>query len=337
MNQRHPSPSLSAAAEPASGPPLGVEAMHESFVGVVWRRSRYVVAVVISAAAMFFIAWRMIAPPPPMEGVSLVAWPGTGGVLGALLVLAGILLSVAISMLVIHPDAPHTGMFCAFLGLGYLAIRGGTVHMLLQNAQTQGKLADLHRLLAIECCYWAAIILAAEMLARQMYVGLLHNTTWLLRSPLRIEEAARFSHLSPLLASTLPNPTAEKKKTLLADLGALVLTAAAAVFFLAIFLRSEEKGQVLFAAAISFGLAAAIAAYAFPDATGWPYWMAVPLAAAAGYLWTTGSVRYFGHAGTPFARALPIDYIATGVPGAILGYHIVLRARIHHILEQLES
>ena len=161
----------------------GEEGGRESFMGVLMRRGRYMVAILLSAAILFYLAWWGVMPPAGMAGSSLLAWAGSGSaVVGMLVIVVAILLAVGLSMLLTHPDAPHTGMFCAFLGLGFLAIKGGTIHLMLRKAQVAGKVADLRMVLAAECVLWGAVILAAEALTRLLFYKFYVNTAWIGRS-----------------------------------------------------------------------------------------------------------------------------------------------------------
>jgi hypothetical protein len=58
--------------------------------------------------------------------------------------------------------------------------------------------------------------------------------------------------------------------------------------------------------------------------------LAVPLTAACGYLYGMNMQGlYPGEPGFFMARALPIDYISAGIPGAILGYYAGFRWSLH--------
>ena len=68
----------------------------------------------------------MAAPAAEYAGVSLLVW-GNHGVVTALVLTLILLAATAISALLVHPDNPHMGLFCALLGMAGLSIRGGDV------------------------------------------------------------------------------------------------------------------------------------------------------------------------------------------------------------------
>ncbi|HEY4328849.1 MAG TPA: hypothetical protein VGN88_03870, partial [Phycisphaerae bacterium] len=65
---------MSEAIEPTAGEGEGNSAGGEPFWGVVWRRGRYALAIVISAVLFCWVGWKVAAPPPEWGGVSLATW-----------------------------------------------------------------------------------------------------------------------------------------------------------------------------------------------------------------------------------------------------------------------
>src|SRR5205814_886563 len=136
---------MARAGTPADKPPHhGLDLMPESFVAVVYRRLRYTAAIGLSALLFCTLGWAIAEPPAQMAGVSLLAWtnvplPWHGNPLFAALLLAVMLLiATAVSSVLVHPESPHMGLFCALLGIAGLSIRGGTVHMLVEYSQQVG-------------------------------------------------------------------------------------------------------------------------------------------------------------------------------------------------------
>ncbi len=120
-----------------------------------------------------------------------------------------------------------------------------------------------------------------------------------------------------------------------ACVGALAATVLIGGTLLTIMLRTELKGQVLFACFISFGIAAFAAQQIFPRTAPGPIWAGVPLTALIGFVMAGHSTfAYPGHIGLALARGLPIDYISAGIPGAVLGYYTGLRWQIHQMIHE---
>ena len=321
-------PSLSAA-------PLNPESMP----AVVLRRSRYVVAIVVSGILFYYLAWRLVAPPPPLEGASILLWPLQSPLAASIALAAALILSLALAMLLTHPDAPHTALYCGALGLAALAIKGGTIHLILEEANFAHTIPDLHRRLACECGIWAGLIILAELFTRILFNAFFANTSWITRHGLSADGLTRLSPILSSLLQPLPDSGSKAKSEgglppVLVNLIAFAFAVVLAVIFLSIFMQSQLKGQVLFACFAAFGLAVFIAHYVLPTASTWPLWLAIPATAAVGYYFASTTVYYPGHAATNLARALPMDYISAGLPGAILGYYTSVRTHLHQHFEE---
>ncbi len=343
-------PDTSAGASADAAPvgkaaPASSAAPHagESFWSVVLRRTRYVVAIVVAGVVFWTAGWACAAPPPAFAGVSLLAWAPAAGLVGAVLLTILLLGCIVLAMIITHPDAPHTSLYCALLGLGGLSIRGGGIFMLLDTHQLDHTLPAVFPRLALECLVWAIILIIAEAFTLALHARYFANTLWIGRSGV---DPKFFPSRpgGPTLGGSIGGPThaesSEDRKPLhavLANAAAFAVTTLAAMILLALFLKSQEKGQVLFAAFLSFGLAALLANVLFPDSSNWPVWLAVPAAAAIGYLRAPTTLAYPGHAASAMSSALPIDYLAAGIPGAILGYYTALRLRFHSAAAEAEE
>lgn len=319
----------------------------ETLISVILRRSRYVVAVLISGLLLSRLAGYTLAPPAEMAGSSLLLWSGGNlgaAVLGIVVLLAVLLATTIISMLLIHPDAPHTALFCSFLGLAYLATSaavggdgsdGGTIRLMLAQAQQSNHVGALYNTLATECLVWAVFILVAEWCCTWIHHHKFRNTHWLTRHGITLEQIAE----TPALAVHLPDQaaaTSSRMEFWMENLGSLALAGGIVVLILALLLRSEEKGQTLFAGFVAGLVGGMAAVMAFPRAKIVSVCLAVPLAVALGYWWIVfngAAVMYPGYSSLALGRAMPIDVIAMGVPGAILGAHSFVRTRINQVLE----
>lgn len=324
----------------------------ETLAGVIWRRIRYCVAIILSGIILYYIASWVVLPLSNLAAPSLLLWTnggGTGGGLGEImghvtLVLLGLLAAVFVATFLTHPDAPHTPMFCAFLGLAYLATLGddgGRIQLVLASFQEHNQVRTLYGKLAQEAAWWGLLVLLTERFTVWLHHFKFTNIRWLTRYGVSWEQVQQTPLLSVYL-SDAPKSNASRAITLLKNLGALLLATVIIMVVLAILLRSQEKGQTLFAGIVAGFAGAMLAGWAIPQARIWPVCLAVPAAVAAGYLWINqhgmkeGLGTYPGYAAFPLGRALPIDLVSMGVAGAILGAHMMIFMRVHHVVEQAD-
>jgi hypothetical protein len=309
----------------ASSVPAVPVAAGESFLAIVWRRTRYAVAIALSAVLFSYLGWGFARPPAEWGGVSLLVWPNHG-ILSTIVLMLLLLLVTAISSLIVHPDSPHMGLFCSLLGMAALSIRGGTVHMLMVYAQDTDSTPRVAVSLALECLEWGCVILLADAFARWLHDRFLANQRWVFRvnpSMGRQSDLAAAAGFAKYISHHLH--TDRIKGPVRIPL-AMICSGALAFLFLIVFMQSELKGQVLMACFVSFFLSTLCAYAAFPTVPFWSLILAVPLTGAVGYLISRNYVPTFpGHAPdhSPglVMRALPIDYLTVGVPGAILGLY----------------
>jgi hypothetical protein len=311
----------------------------ETFWAVVFRRTRYAVAVAISAAVFCTLGWQFASPAPQLGGISLIAWESHGWIGGVVLVLL-LLAMTAVCSLLVHPDSPHMGLFCALLGMAGLSIRGGTIHNLIEYAQrpflvpqlpaiTYAKLADL---LAIECMEWAVMVLIAEVFARLLHDRFLTNTHWITRSGPTLEGNG-VPQVGTAMGVSLTVSRAMRTSNLkrrIATPVVMVYSGAIAMLLLYVLMQSQAKGQVLMACFVAFFVSTMCGYLIFPRIPIAALMLTVPLVAEAGYLYGRNMVpMYPGHASFFAMRALPIDYFTAGVPGAILGFYSAFRWSMH--------
>ena len=332
--------SISVAPEQDASPPS------EGLLAVINRRGRYVLAIVLSGLTLAYLTGRVVAPPPPSSGASLLLWNGlSGGLLGALSLLGGLLLCIAVSMVLTHPDAPHAGMFCAFAGLAYLSFGSrdgggdGSIRQILALAQPQHQVGAIYQTLALESLFWAAIVALADRFTVWLHALRFANAAWLTRHGVSTDELLDASELAHLVVADHPHrPVTAGLKASLKDIGgALLIAVCVNLLVLTVLLRSELKGQTIFAGLAAGYLAGLAALWAFPRAPLLAVCLAVPLALAGGYFWVASAMgvggSYPGIAALALGRALPLDLVATGVAGAIVGAHTGIRMVVHRILE----
>lgn len=317
----------------------------ESFWAVILRRTRYVAGIAISALIFATLGWRVAAPAPDWGGVSLVIWP-SGGILAAFILALLLLLAIAICSLLVHPESPHMGLFCALLGLTGLSIRGGTVHMLVVYGERSAQMVKLLEALAIECAMWAILLLIAEIFARLLHDRFFKNIHWVTRSApiltLPPEEAFPGASLGVAAQISSTVGTTSVHRALAIPL-AMAISGVISFGLLYALMQSQAQGQVLMACFVAFFLSTLITYLLVPRIPMLPLLLVIPLTAAVGYLITAHLTAadlaaapgahhiliYPGHVALFIARTLPITYIASGVPGAILGYYTAFRWSLH--------
>jgi hypothetical protein len=313
----------------------------ESFWAVLLRRTRYVVAIAVAAFLFCTAGWPFVAPNPAMEGVSLSVWGN--GLVGSLVLAVLLLVATGICTLLVHPDSPHMGLFCALVGMAGLSIKGGTIHMLVQYATDPGihtplpgmTYQKLGQLLLIECVQWAFLFFIAEVFARFLHDRVFANTRWITRhSPDLAVEVLRNRRGMQGTGHGLRGEAHGMAKTLQTDklprmaaavLG-LVVNAVLAMLLLKVFLQSETKGQVLIGLFVSFTVSTLVSYLLFSQAPLHAFLLALPVAAGVGYYWGSTLPPVFPGQATFFMmRALPVDYFTAGMAGAIIGYYLGFR------------
>lgn len=309
----------------------------ETFAQISLRRGRYLVAIGLGAALLTTLGWALAHPPADLAGVSLTYWGAAAAARAAAGLLVLMLGCVAASMAICRGDAPYVGMWCAFLALGGLAIRGGTIRLMLERAQVAGSARQLYLALAMECLIWLVIVLAAEALARGLWRRYFTAHRWLARFGMPEDESAKLQDLITLreIEPSGISPNVWRDQGL-----ALLVTGGVAYAVLYFWLQSQEKGQVLCGAFVAFALGAMAARWIAPLARPAMLFAAVPLTAAVGYLLADAAVpnpdriaetrMYPGFGLSTIGRGLPIDYVSFGIAGVVVGYYAAIKARIHH-------
>jgi hypothetical protein len=189
--------------------------------------------------------------------------------------------------------------------------------------------------MALECVHWAVLFLIAETFARLLHERFLSNTRWITRSgpDLSMEMLGRIRPTSGAMGVSLyvsQKLGTTKLRRRIATPLAVIYSVVVSIVLLYFFLQSPEKGQVLFACFVAFLLATMNSYLAFPRVPFVAFMLAVPITAACGYLYGMHHVGlYPGHPGFFMGRALPIDYVAAGVAGAIVGYYGGFRWALH--------
>ena len=114
-----------------------------------------------------------------------------------------------------------------------------------------------------------------------------------------------------------------------------------AMVMVLLLMKSAQRGQIIFALAVSFGVGMLVAHQFFPTPLSILAWLAPFPAAAALYGLGAISVTPAGPLTWTmvpyYARALPVDWLAAGAGGALLGFWISSRIHELRILERLKK
>lgn len=317
----------------------------ETMFSVTLRRTKYAVTVFL-VGSLFLMFWRHVLLA--MVGITGPGPLAFGLIVGLqpLLALAALLaISVMVGVLLTHPDTPHTGIFCAFMGLIALSIRAGAIDFPLhltwfsEGQVLLGTSKSLFQRLAMECGLYAVLAGAANVVGTHLHRRFFNNAAWLQRLGSHRETAdviaANDQLRAPVVEAALTNPRAnEASEYWISAFGALAITGGLAAAIMMLLLRNSAKGQALFACFAAFAGGAFLAQQFFPKTPAWAVWMAAPLAGAAIFLIANADPRFPGHVLLAPARALPLDYLSAGVPGAIVGYYSSLKWQIHQMVHE---
>jgi hypothetical protein len=335
-----PRDALPPTTPPPDDTPTGP--VTESFMSIVIRRTRYVAAIGICGYLFYTLGWTLVSATqaPGLATAALFQGSIGGGAVAALGLLALLIVGIAVSKAIVHPDIPHMGLYCTCLGMAALALRGGSMQLAAGEAQVNGHTGAFFMGLLIESVAWLLILLAADAVSLLLFSRLFKNIKWLERfgsSPATPEVLRQHQTDNTLINLSLhaPGHPPAQKSDVVSSLGALAVTAVLGGFLLFIFARTELKGQTLFACMLSFGLSGFAAQRWFPRTGTWAIWAGVCTASILTFAFAGQFEFPFpGHVGFPPARCLPIDYVAAGIPGAILGYYSGVRWQIHHLVHE---
>ena len=318
------------AAQTATTPPFGL--VH---------KARFAAACLIAIALMYTVGWMVVsAAVDPDEAVVLTVgaesvWSAVWSSLPALVLLT--VVATAIGTVIVGKDLPEAGVFAAGIGLAALALRGGSMEVMLayyaDGGGQQGDALMPHMIdqreglmfrMAIDSVLWGVVMLGS----------------WL-----TMEAVRRWLWPASENQPAQQPASASKNWTGWAALG---VSAVAAMFVTWLIVARDPtsgivRGQVI--AAVAIGMFAGAAAGRYFIGINNPRWYVLtPLVVALvgyllGYLGAELDspiyANYRDLAITPLhnlARPLPIEYMAIGVPGALAGFWFGRRAE--HAAEQ---
>lgn len=298
------------------------------------RQLRIVIAI-IASSIIFYVIGAHVIVMPDMGGAWTIAdgpldsWLGPAGLVAALLI------SMVISAIITWPDGPHTGLFCAAVGLCTLAVRTGTIKFLLLTHYRDISAAYLP--LVGQAAFYLALIMLGALAARVMQPWFTTGRPW----PLSLAVPwPLHSQADDAVPAGFPSSTGwlldSHKKSIFASaslgvgLLALAMMTIIALLIEYITMRSLQPGQLIFSLIVSFYVAGFATGLTFKKAPDIFYLMAPMVTAAISYIVASHVAGpYPGYPGFRPADALPIYYASAGVAGVLMGYYSAMRA-LHH-------
>ena len=300
--------------------------------------------------AVYFLVWPLLRPADPEMPLTFLVGDHVAA-LGTFALLA-VVLAVVVGLLTVTAR-PEGALMAVVLGLAAAALRSGDFSALLRLEQD--RTSSLFVTMILETLLLAAIVLAAAVivaLVRRSVAklwpraafhspleGVLPNADLARPQFLTIALTAGGGIEGYLVASKVSKtpPKADAKAVKAAAPAALLtrgaycfgLALAVAGILLMLLLRSDSRGQVIFAIIVAFAAAMLIAHQLFPG----PFVLAaflLPLVAAVVF-YVLGSTANVGSgpqdwtAVPVYCRALPVDWMTFGTGGAMLGYWVSSR------------
>jgi len=271
----------------------------------------------LGIAIIGVLAWPLVAPADPLLPVRV----STTSLSGALLLLV---LAFGIGFagyFIAWPHGREIGILGVPLGLTIWAGRSGPMRALTQMYEQTPERAALVHSLRIEPLYWLLVVAAG-------FAGVL---------------LAQRLRPSPKLPATDDSSEKPRSDSIYTN-GAIALVVATVVslFFLGVFAQNPtmsrdvtaqpEVGQILFAVAAAFGVAAFVVkrfldlSYLWPAVTS-----ALVLALAQVTYYRAGTIQRFAETcPAPFFphsifAILPVQLVALGTLGSVIGYWMAVR------------
>jgi len=288
------------------------------------------VAVVAGAGAVFLHFWRCARPADPLGPATFLPTGSTGGLLGAAVIFLAL---AALCGLVTVTSRPEGALAAALLGLGGLSLRSPSMEVLLR--QWEGSFRGAYTKMGIELLLFAGLVLVGlvlTVLARRIVAAVRPQWLWHdLREGLDEKNAKKH-------AGESHGKKGDRRETLLRCLGCLALAAAISGALVFVLTQSALRGQIVFAVLASFVVGVAIAHQFLPAPCGMVAWVLPVIVGIAYYILGTVWVGQGGWMDVRAAsQALPIDWIAAGGGGAMLGYWFSARVHETRVLEQEEE
>ncbi len=287
---------------------------------------RVVVACAVAVLLLWTIGWRIAEPADPQMALTLSSnWARILAVWPTLLVLT--LVSAGVGTILIGRRLPEAGVLAASIGLTALALCGGSMQALLAYRTIPETASRRALMLAMgfDAILWTAALAAAWV------VGvLIRRWLWPDASRVAVAPAPPVTSKGKAVAAAPQEKAGWPALAVCTVVGMLVIWSTISRTQVA----NIARGQVI--ASVGGGLfVGALAARYFTGRSD-PKWyaLAAPVSALLSYMlgylssdmeWAQGSIYqpYAYLSTTPphdLVRALPVEYVAVGVAGALLGF-----------------
>ena len=308
------------------------------------RQTRLLIAMGFCAFLFLWVGHWLI-PGPQVDGTQALAVGPAVSLADEGATLVAVVIAVAVSTLITWPDAPHTGLLCACVGLLALAVHWGGITLLLVHRYT--NLSAVYADLSMQCFFWVIFIALAEGIGYGLYrysprkwplaLGLPWPAPWT-----KSDVPLAYPFYSTVSAPVRENSPKARLQAALDQLAGLLAGIIVASLMLALLMKSGNPGQVIFACLVSFFISGLVVGMFLPRSSVLIVWLSVPLTAAFGYLLAghgavalPGQVPEFSPGGAAifWGRAAPIFYVGAGLPGAIIGFYTALRANYRQALD----
>lgn len=276
-----------------------------------WRtRLRFTTAMVVSIGLIATVGYSAARQWDPQAPISLLLAQHPLGLWLRLAALTAVL--VCLVTVIMDARVKDCGAFVASICLAYLPIKTGGMDYLLIYLQA-GKSADqaaaVWLSLAAEALAWLVLIGGAVIIGRAVEL-------WLTKGS---DNQGAPDQPVKLLDQLIG-------KNWLKGVSAMLITMAVAGLLIPLLAASQHKGQIVFALACSFFIAALLAEHLVgSDGAFWQV-LAVPLLAVVGYLYTyyypdrpIGYENLLNIPPNQLVRALPIEFATVGTASVIWG------------------
>lgn len=306
-------------------------------------------------AIVYFYLWTAIRSSDPGAPVSLVAngGPAAFGVFAVTL-----LALAAVSGMITIGTRPAGALLATLVAAGAVSLRCASIRVLLWSHQDKlgllfakliGEVLLLTFLaicagLIISFVHWAMSRLNPRWAWRHRADGLTDKQQGDADRPQA--HAALPSLLRAVIAAA--RPVAARKadrrlaiQVLLRAVYCVGVGTAIAIALTLVVMKSGDRGQIIFALVGSLFVAAYLAYQAFPVASSLPAMAMMVLSAVALYALAAAMSISGAHGAWMnvkfFAQAMPVDWLAAGGGGAVLGYWVSSRAKEARHWRQIEE
>ncbi|UCD29041.1 MAG: hypothetical protein JSV03_00730 [Planctomycetota bacterium] len=311
-----------------------IEARPLGFFG----KLRVFAACAIAVLLMRTVGWHVVQPIDPDLAVTMSA--GERSVISVWIIVF-VLTSVAavIGTVIIGRRLPEGGIFAAAVGLSALGLQGGSMQMVL--AYECGIESASRRALMMkmggDCILWASILVISWVV-----VVVVKHWLWPIDRNENVNDQLKAAEIS-----TKPNESVTSQN----GWPALIVTTLVAIFVIWITIARTPvaqiaRGQIIASVFGGLFLGAMAARYFTTVSDSRWYALAAPAVGLIAYLvgflsadmgWAQGGrFQFYALLNTTpphaLARALPIEYVAVGVSGVLMGYWC--GQKMEHVAEQ---